>query len=74
MMERKTLCILWKIDCCMKTETTSLTEIQARIYLVRGVQVMIDRDLVLCITWQQRLLIRLLSAIFDDFLNASCSN
>ncbi len=28
-------------------ESTSLTEIQARIYLVRGVQVMIDRDLAL---------------------------
>ena len=26
-------------------ESTSLTDIQARIYLVRGVQVMIDRDL-----------------------------
>ena len=28
-------------------ESTSLTEMQARIYLVRGVQVMIDRDLAL---------------------------
>ena len=56
MTERKTLCILWEKDCRMKTKITSLTEIQARIYLVRGVQVMIDRDLAMLYGLENRAL------------------
>lgn len=47
---------MWEKDCRMKTEITSLTEIQARIYLVRGVQVMIDRDLAMLYGLENRAL------------------
>ena len=53
-------------------ERTSLTDIQARIYLVRGVQVMIDRDLALLYGVENRALrqaVRRNSEKFpDDFL------